>query len=165
MNNEARFEVSIPHPRGHALARPQELAPTTEPFARPKWIPSHGHAPRPAGVHFDALRVYGRPGEEVMAALMNRQGWGTGPVIHAATLGETTFLVPPGSARLRSWPDDAHLRVLAADDGSFVTVPALNGATWPLLWRSIPTARAPFVDAAVLHEEVAAHLGDTHRSR
>jgi hypothetical protein len=48
------------------------------------------------------------------------------------------------------------LQVLTSpkDDHAFVGIPALNGATWPLLWRSLPTARAPFVNAEALCEVV-----------
>lgn len=43
---------------------------------------------------------------------------------------------------------------------AFVGVPALHGLTWPLDWRSPPTAETPFVDAALLHELMVGVLAD-----
>ncbi|MGP4111298.1 hypothetical protein ACTWP5_10315 [Streptomyces sp. 4N509B] len=168
MNEETRAEVSIPRPRSEtvprpdALSHPREVAPGDDPFLRPEWVPAQGHARRRAGVHFDALCVRGSLGEEVMSALMSRQGWASGPIIHAMTSGEMTFVLPAGAARTTRWPTGGGLRVLPAspeDRSSFVAVPALNGATWPLLWCSIPTILAPFVDVAALRDVVRGVVG------
>ncbi|MFC9856921.1 MULTISPECIES: hypothetical protein [unclassified Streptomyces] len=43
---------------------------------------------------------------------------------------------------------------------AFIGVPALDGATWPLDWRSRPTAEAPFADAGLLHERAVKVAGD-----
>jgi hypothetical protein len=145
MNSGIPHEVSIRHPRV-----------PDEPFVRPDWVPEYGHALRLAGVHFDAVRIHGCRGEEIMAALMDWQGWAAGPIIHMATTNEVTFLLPVGSARAYRWPTDVRFQVLPQtdDDASFVGIPAMNGATWPLLWRSLPTADAPFVNTGALYEVV-----------
>jgi hypothetical protein len=141
---------------------PEGAAPVDEPFLRPDWVPASGHALRLAGVHFDAVRIRGHRGEEIMAALLNRQGWAAGPIVHMATTNEVTFLLPTGGAAEHQWPVTPQLQTLTAADneGTYVGIPALTGATWPLLWRSIPTVRAPFVNAAVLHDTIVRGLED-----
>jgi hypothetical protein len=138
----------------------RHLLPTDDPYVRPEWVPEYGHALRLAGVHFDAVRIHGHRGEEAMSALMNRQGWAAGPIIHIATTNEVTFVLPLGSASAFRWPRDVRFQVLTSseDEASFVGIPAMNGATWPLLWRSLPTARAPFVNAAALWEVVQCNV-------
>ncbi|MEV0412022.1 hypothetical protein AB0I68_14775 [Streptomyces sp. NPDC050448] len=63
------------------------------------------------------------------------------------------FLLPPGTARARTWPSYAQrytsrTRTAAA----YVGVPALYGTTWPLAWRSVPTREAPYVDPDLLEK-------------
>nr|WSW67632.1 hypothetical protein OG461_16225 [Streptomyces sp. NBC_00995] len=58
----------------------------------PSWIPATGHAPRHAGIHFDA------------------------------------------------------------EGAAFVGVPAVHGLTYPLGWRSPPSAQVPLMDAELLFE-------------
>lgn len=148
MNSDTRHEVTI----RHSYVCPEESSPSNDPFLRPEWVPPRGHALRLAGVHFDAVRLRGCRGEEVMGALLTRLGWAAGPIVHLATVNEVTFLLPPRSAGALRWPAAAQVLTAADEEGSYVGVPALDGATWPLLWRSLPTTRAPFVPAAPLCE-------------
>ena len=110
------------------------------------WLPASGHQLHRTGVQFDAVRVAGPRGEEAAEAV------GAGPVIHDRSgHGQTYFLLPPGTAADYRWPPGSTPLGTAHRVG-YVGVPALEGPTWPLSWRSRPTADAPFVDAAVLHE-------------
>jgi hypothetical protein len=60
------------------------------------------------------------------------------------------FLLPPGSAAAYRWPGGAE--ALVREGAAFAGVPALHGLTYPLDWRSLPTAQVPFVDAELLFE-------------
>ncbi|MFJ8865616.1 hypothetical protein ACIRD6_07605 [Streptomyces sp. NPDC102473] len=119
----------------------------------PCWVPASGHALRHVGVHFDAVRLIGLAGDQVAYELMQFTGFRAGPVVRSR-VGDlsTYFLLPPQSAAAHRWPAGARLigRDLRCD--AFVGIPALEGRTWPLDWRSRPTGEAPFVDAKLLYE-------------
>ncbi|MEE1755712.1 hypothetical protein [Streptomyces sp. SP18CS02] len=122
----------------------------------PSWVPASGHALRHAGIHFDAVRIGGLLGEEVAYELMAFTDFRAGPIVREAT-GPCSlyFLLPPQTAAAYAWPGGA--RALSRDGRSaaFVGVPALEGMTWPLDWRSRPTAEVPFVEPDLLHEIVS----------
>lgn len=120
------------------------------------WIPAHGHALRHVGVHFDALRIPGLLGEQVAFEIMQFTDFEAGPIVRELS-GERCvyFLLAPGTVAAHRWPSGT--RVLHKSDGrlAYVGVPALDGATWPLDWRSRPTPEHPFVEADLLREMVA----------
>ncbi|WLQ45336.1 hypothetical protein P8A22_16925 [Streptomyces laculatispora] len=120
----------------------------------PVWIPASGHALRHAGIHFDAVRIVGYLGEQVAYEIMQFTDFEAGPIVRSR-IGERSmfFLLPPGSAGAFRWPAGAEALVRAR--AAFVGVPALNGLTYPLDWRSLPTAQVPFVDAELLFELLA----------
>ncbi|MEV0845232.1 hypothetical protein AB0J21_04955 [Streptomyces sp. NPDC049954] len=123
------------------------------------WIPAHGHALRHVGVHFDAVRIAGFLGEQVAYEIMQFTNFEAGPVVRELSGGRAMyFLLAPGTAGDRRWPAGA--RVLHKGDGrlAYVGVPALEGLTWPLDWRSRPTREYSFVDADLLHEMVGVAL-------
>ncbi|MEU0273378.1 hypothetical protein [Streptomyces sp. NPDC006307] len=128
----------------------------------PSWAPASGHALRHAGIHFDAVRIGGMLGEEVAYELMQFTGFEAGPIVRELA-GEQNlyFLLPPQTARAYAWPAGA--RALSRDGrgAAFVGVPALDGLTWPLDWRSRPTAEAPFVRPELLHEAVVRAVAGT----
>ncbi len=62
------------------------------------------------------------------------------------------FLLAPGTAAEHRWPPGVEAMSRSGRGDAFVRVPTLGGGTWPLDWRSRPTAQDPFVDAALLHE-------------
>ncbi|WP_328502633.1 hypothetical protein OG828_27720 [Streptomyces sp. NBC_00457] len=121
----------------------------------PTWIPASGLALRHAGIHFDAVRIRGAAGERVANELMSATDFDAGPVVQEFT-GERNmyFLLPPQTASAHRWPPG--VRALTRGDGvlAYVGVPALTGTTWPLGWRSVPTAEVPFVRAELLWEVV-----------
>ncbi|MFJ3585873.1 hypothetical protein ACIPPS_27110 [Streptomyces sp. NPDC090127] len=118
----------------------------------PSWVPATGHALRHAGVHFDAVRIGGFLGEDVAYRLMEFTDFQAGPIVREAT-GERNlyFLLPPQTAATHAWP--APVRALSRNGRSeaFVGIPALDGLTWPLDWRSRPTDEEPFVEPGLLH--------------
>ncbi|MFG2469080.1 hypothetical protein ACGFXB_26985 [Streptomyces canus] len=107
----------------------------------PTWIPATGHALRHVGVHFDAVRIRGAQAERVASELMSCTDFEAGPIVMEAT-GERNmyFLLPPQTATDFRWP--AGVRALTRGDRSlaYIGVPALTGTTWPLGWRSVPSA-------------------------
>ncbi|MEV6398042.1 hypothetical protein AB0M39_25265 [Streptomyces sp. NPDC051907] len=121
----------------------------------PSWIPASGHALRHAGVHFDAVRIGGFLGEQVAYEIMQFTDFQAGPIVREA-IGEQNmyFLLPPQTAAAHAWPAGA--RALSRDGRSsaFVGVPALDGWTWPLDWRSRPTEEVPFVETDLLYDMV-----------
>ncbi|MFF8443407.1 hypothetical protein ACF07U_21375 [Streptomyces californicus] len=119
----------------------------------PSWIPVAGHALRHVGIHFDAVRAIGMLGEEIAYEVMQFTDFQAGPIVRSG-VGERSmyFLLAPGTAAGRRWPPGVEAMSRSARGDAFVGVPALSGMTWPLDWRSWPTARDPFVDAALLHE-------------
>ncbi|QGV79972.1 hypothetical protein [Streptomyces ficellus] len=121
----------------------------------PSWIPASGHALRHAGIHFDAVRVRGVLGEEVAYRLMEFTDFRTGPIVRELA-GERNvyFLLPPGTAAAYAWPAGARALSRSGRGMAFVGIPALEGLTWPLDWRSRPTAEVPFVEPDLLHEIV-----------
>ncbi|MEU8507509.1 hypothetical protein AB0C40_22815 [Streptomyces brevispora] len=127
------------------------MEPKTSPDLMPSWIPVNGHALRHAGIHFDAVRIIGLLGEQVAYEVMQFTDFRAGPIIRSS-IGERSmyFLLPPGSARAYRWPVGAE--ALVREGAAFVGVPALNGLTYPLDWRSQPTAQVPFVDTELLFE-------------
>ncbi|MEU9700101.1 hypothetical protein [Streptomyces sp. NPDC047981] len=118
----------------------------------PSWVPATGHALRHAGVHFDAVRVGGFLGEDVAYRLMEFTDFRAGPIVREAT-GERNlyFLLPPQTAAAHAWPAPARALSRSGRSEAFVGVPALDGATWPLDWRSRPTDEDPFVEPGLLH--------------
>lgn len=117
----------------------------------PSWIPASGHALRHAGIHFDAVRIIGLLGEQVAYEIMQFTDFQAGPIVRSR-IGERSmyFLLPPGSARTYRWRVGAE--ALVREGAAFVGVPALYGLTYPLDWRSLPTAQVPFVDTELLFE-------------
>lgn len=117
----------------------------------PSWIPATGHALRLAGIHFDAVRIIGILGEQVAYEVMQFTDFQAGPIVRSR-IGERSmyFLLPPGSARAYRWPLGAE--ALVRKGAAFVGVPAVHGLTYPLDWRSLPSAQVPFVDAELLFE-------------
>ncbi|MEU7279031.1 hypothetical protein AB0A69_09670 [Streptomyces sp. NPDC045431] len=121
----------------------------------PSWVPASGHALRHAGIHFDAVRIGGMLGEEIAYELMQFTAFQAGPIVRELA-GEQNlyFLLPPQTARAYAWPAGARALSRNGRESAFVGVPALDGLTWPLDWRSRPTAEAPFVEPDLLHETV-----------
>ncbi|MFE5481341.1 hypothetical protein [Streptomyces sp. NPDC056527] len=121
----------------------------------PSWVPATGHALRHAGVHFDAVRIGGFLGEDVAYRLMEFTDFRAGPIVREAT-GEKNlyFLLPPQTAVAHVWPAPARALSRNGRSEAFVGVPALDGTTWPLDWRSLPTTEEPFVDPDLLYEMV-----------
>lgn len=117
----------------------------------PSWIPATGHALRHAGIHFDAVRIIGILGEQVAYEVMQFTDFRAGPIIRSR-IGDRSmyFLLAPGSARAYRWPVGAE--ALVREGAAFVGVPAVHGLTYPLDWRSLPSAQVPFVDAELLFE-------------
>lgn len=117
----------------------------------PSWIPATGHALRHAGIHFDAVRIIGILGEQVAYEVMQFTDFRAGPIIRSR-IGDRSmyFLLPPGSARAYRWP--VGVEALVREGAAFVGVPAVHGLTYPLDWRSLPSAQVPFVDAELLFE-------------
>ncbi|MCM2412536.1 hypothetical protein [Streptomyces sp. RKAG290] len=130
------------------------MEPKTSPDQVPAWIPASGHALRHAGIHFDAVRVIGLLGEQVAYEIMQFTDFQAGPVVRSR-IGERSmyFLLPPGSAAAYRWPVGAE--ALVREGAAFVGVPALHGLTYPLDWRSLPTAQVPFVEPELLFELMA----------
>ncbi|MFE9818853.1 hypothetical protein [Streptomyces sp. NBC_00236] len=123
----------------------------SSPDLMPSWIPATGHALRHAGIHFDAVRIIGILGEQVAYEVMQFTDFRAGPIIRSR-IGDRSmyFLLPPGSARAYRWPVGAE--ALVREGAAFVGVPAVHGLTYPLDWRSLPSAQVPFVDAELLFE-------------
>jgi hypothetical protein len=119
------------------------------------WIPASGHALRHAGIHFDAVRVRGMLGEEVAYELMEFTDFRAGPIVRELT-GEQNlyFLLPPRTAAAYAWPAGARALSRSGRSAAFVGIPALDGLTWPLDWRSRPSEEVPFVEPDLLHEMV-----------
>ncbi|MER5964954.1 hypothetical protein [Streptomyces sp. NPDC002057] len=121
----------------------------------PSWVPATGHALRHAGVHFDAVRIGGFLGEDVAYRLMAFTDFQAGPIVREAT-GERNlyFLLPPRTAGDHVWPAPSRALSGGGRSESYVGIPALTGATWPLDWRSRPTLEDPFVEPELLHQLV-----------
>jgi hypothetical protein len=130
----------------------------------PSWVPASGHALRHTGVHFDTVRIIGLLGEQVAYELMQFTDFRAGPIVRSGTGDRSMyFLLPPQSAAAHQWPAGTRLMGRDARCDAFVGVPAMQGRTWPLDWRSPPTAETPFVDPVLLHElavRVLASAGD-----
>ncbi|EPH45894.1 hypothetical protein ABT390_20020 [Streptomyces aurantiacus] len=119
------------------------------------WIPATGHALRHTGIHFDAIRVPGALGDQVAYELIQFADFEAGPIVREVTGGRNMyFLLRPGTAALHVWRGGA--RALGRDGRgvAFVGVPALEGNTWPLDWRSLPTREVPFVEGELLRQMV-----------
>ncbi|MGW7103466.1 hypothetical protein [Streptomyces sp. NPDC054838] len=122
----------------------------------PDWVPESGFRLRLAGVHFDAVRIQGQLGEEIAKRLSRLTGHDPGPVVYELNgFRWMYFLLPPGTARERSWPSYAQRYTSRTRSAAaYVGVPALYGTTWPLAWRSLPTPGAPHVDPEVLEKAI-----------
>ncbi|MCP3818917.1 hypothetical protein NLX86_12585 [Streptomyces sp. A3M-1-3] len=123
----------------------------TTPWA-PDWVPASGFQLRLAGVHFDAVRIQGQRGEEVAKLLDKETEHAPGPIVYELNgFRWMYFLVPPGTARAHAWPPFAQRYTSRTRPAvAYVGVPALQGTTWPLAWRSLPTAGRPYVDTDLL---------------
>jgi hypothetical protein len=127
----------------------------------PSWVPASGHALRHAGIHFDAVRITGLGGEQVAYELMQFTGFRAGPIVLSRIGARSTcFLLPPHTVTAYRWPAGAEAMSRDGRTAAFVGVPALHGLTWPLDWRSLPTAETRFVDAGLLHELTVGVLAD-----
>lgn len=127
----------------------------------PSWVPASGHALRYAGIHFDAVRITGMRGEHVAYEIMQFTDFRAGPIVRSRIGARSTyFLLPPQTVTAYRWPAGAEAMSRDGRTAAFVGVPALHGLTWPLDWRSPPTAETPFVDAALLHELMVGVLAD-----
>ncbi|MFE6976321.1 hypothetical protein [Streptomyces sp. NPDC057682] len=125
----------------------------------PSWIPASGHALRHAGIYFDAVRISGLLGEQVAYEIMQFTDFQAGPIVRSRIgMRSMFFLVRPGTAGAYRWP--AEVDALTRKGAEFVGVPALDGLTYPLDWRSVPTADDPFVDTELLFELLAKVVGD-----
>jgi len=121
----------------------------------PTWVPASGHALRHAGIHFDAVRIAGILAEEVAYELMQFTDFEAGPIVREATGARYMyFLLPPQSAGAYAWPAGARALSRNGPGSAFVGVPALEGLTWPLDWRSRPSIEVPFVEPKLLHKTV-----------
>lgn len=121
----------------------------------PDWVPATGHALRHVGVHFDAVRIGDLFGEQVAYELMQFTDFRAGPIVRAWTRGRNSyFLLPPRTTAAYAWPVGTEVMGRDGRHTAFVGVPALYGDTWPLDWRSLPCAEAPFVEPELLHEMV-----------
>ncbi|MDQ1027250.1 hypothetical protein QF035_004832 [Streptomyces umbrinus] len=136
------------------------MNPKTPPAVLHAWIPASGHGLRHAGIHFDAVRIADVLAEQVAYELMQFTDFQAGPIIREATGHRYMyFLLPPQSVTGYRWPSGARALGRGARGWAYVGVPALGGLTWPLEWRSEPTAEVPFVDAGLLHEVVSRLAG------
>ncbi|QNE75761.1 hypothetical protein F0344_15000 [Streptomyces finlayi] len=119
----------------------------------PAWVPASGHALRHAGIHFDAVRAIGLLGEQIAYEIMQFTDFQAGPIVRSGIGARSIFfLLPPQTVAAYRWPPGTEALARDRRGAAFVGVPALYGATWPLDWRSRPTAEVPFVDPALLHE-------------
>ncbi|MEU2247026.1 hypothetical protein [Streptomyces sp. NPDC019224] len=135
------------------------MEPKNSPAPVHSWIPASGHALRHAGIHFDAIRIPGILGEQVAYEIMQFTDFRAGPIVRSRIgVRSVYFLVPPGTAGAHRWPAGAEALVRKGSD--FVGVPALHGLTYPLDWRSRPTAQDPFVETALLFELLAKVVAD-----
>jgi hypothetical protein len=127
----------------------------------PSWVPASGHALRYAGIHFDAVRIGGLQGEQVAYEIMQFTDFRAGPIVRSRIGARSMyFLLPPQTARAHRWPTGAEAMSRDRRAAAFVGVPAMHGLTWPLDWRSLPTAETPFVDAELLHKLTVSVLTD-----
>ncbi|WP_406861554.1 hypothetical protein ABZO31_14280 [Streptomyces sp. HUAS MG47] len=125
----------------------------------PSWVPATGHALRHAGVYFDAVRVPGVIGQDVMYRLLSFTDFPGGPIIRECTRERSLyFLLPPGGSAGRVWPAPARALGRDGKGSAFVGIPAVDGLTWPLKWQSLPTDEHPFVDGELLHEKLVRAL-------
>lgn len=86
---------------------------------------------------------------------MCRTGFDAGPIVRELT-GERYmyFLLPPQTLSAYRWPPGVRALTRGDRGMAFVGVPALTGVTWPLDWRCLPSAGAPFVTGELLCEAV-----------
>jgi len=135
------------------------MEPKKSPDLVHSWIPASGHALRHAGIHFDAIRVPGILGDQVAYEIMQFTDFQAGPIVRSRIgMRSMYFLVPPGTASAHRWPAGADALVRKGAD--FVGVPSLHGLTYPLDWRSRPTAQDPFVETALLFELLTKVVAD-----
>ncbi|WUD82663.1 hypothetical protein OG490_20115 [Streptomyces sp. NBC_00503] len=123
----------------------------TESHATPTWVPAAGISMRKAGVQFDAVRMDGDDGRNLVDLLITLTGGDPGPVITQSNGRRPVyFLIPPGSAAHRSWPPGMTRLGSGPRRTTYIPVPELDGS-WPLAWRCPPTAEDRFVHALLLH--------------
>ncbi|MFE0101700.1 hypothetical protein [Streptomyces sp. NPDC059009] len=119
------------------------------------WIPASGHTLRHVGVYFDVVRISGVLGEQVAYELMEFTDFQAGPIIREGTGGRNMyFVLAVGEAGRHVWRGGARPLGRDACGVAFVGVPALEGNTWPLDWRSLPSAEVPYVEGDLLHQMV-----------
>jgi hypothetical protein len=123
------------------------------------WIPRVGIHLRKAGVRFDAVRVDGDLGRE-LADLMGRlTGGDPGPVVEEGTGRRGVyFLVRVGSTARLPWPPGVARLTAGQGHVSYIPVPALDGATWPLSWRFRPTGPDRFVHTLLLRRALGCEM-------
>lgn len=123
------------------------------------WIPASGFQLRKAGVQFDAVRVDDEDGRRLADLLEAMTGGDPGPVvIEAYGRRSVYFFVPAGSTSHRGWPRGVTRLNSGPGHVSYVPVPALRGRTWPLSWRSLPSAADRFVHPLLLWNAASALL-------
>ncbi|MGP3922660.1 hypothetical protein [Streptomyces sp. 8N616] len=129
------------------------------------WVPDSGHQLHKAGVHFDAVRLAGSFGRALADELARLTAGTPGPVIQQANGPRYVyFLVPPGSTGHRRWPHGSHRATADSLRGDcYVSIPALEGHTWPLSWRYPPTADGHLVHPLLLHLTLCAMAGEPAR--
>ncbi|NBM16509.1 hypothetical protein [Streptomyces sp. GC420] len=132
----------------------------------PAWVPASGHALRHAGVHFDAVRIGGILGEQVAYEIMQFTDFRAGPIVREVVGPQNYyFLLPPQTVAEYRWPAGARALTRHSRSEAFVGVPALDGFTWPLGWRSLPTQEDPFVDPGLLNELAGRVAGTPEATR
>ncbi|WP_438829147.1 hypothetical protein, partial [Streptomyces hintoniae] len=115
------------------------------------WVPDSGFHLRKAGVQFDAVRVDGEDGRRLARRMEEIIVGEPGPMVaEASGRRGVYFLVPPGSTAHRPWPREVTTFNSETGRISYVPVPALEGRTWPLLWRNPPTSPGRFVHTLIL---------------
>ncbi|MFI5620728.1 hypothetical protein [Streptomyces sp. NPDC051567] len=120
----------------------------------PGWVPESGVQLCEAGVDFDAVRVEGRAGGEVVAVLRRLTADAPGPVLSEYGGRWFYFLVAPRTAQRLSWPKWVSLCVAREGETTYVGVPAPSGATGSLQWLTPPTPERPYVCAYLLERVV-----------
>lgn len=126
------------------------------------WTPNSGFQLRKAGVQFDAVRIEGDPGRRVAKMLEELTGGDPGPiVVEARGVRAVYFLVRAGSTGYRAWPRGVTVLNSGPNKVSYVPVPALTGATWPLAWWCPPSAPGRRVHLGLLAGAAEAVLAGT----
>lgn len=119
----------------------------------PEWVPAEGTQLRKAGVYFDAVRVSGRRAERAARRLAVLTDDDPGPIVRQlCDPCWMYFLLAPGTVLAYRWPSEAQRYSARTRSAvAYIGVPAVDGDTWPMDWRSLPTPSRTYVDTAVLH--------------